>query len=253
MISVYKDTVHNSYKLNLSDMGLSFLEFNLHSLESDIESEKNEGVDGEYVTKNQYLGRRIDAKLYLKAENSRDFQNKKSNVYKLFNSKTKHLMIDERLDKQKVWEVYTESNYKIENGQTSYTAEIELTFVSESAYAKSLNETETTINQQSGIVFNDSDIYLDAREHDIEIQFSGGSNKLRIVNETTDTQWQYKSTTEALDIILIKSIYPFKNGVNIFGETNYGALEFAKGSNTIKLYGTIGNFNLSIKYHNLYV
>ena len=100
---------------------------------------------------------------------------------------------------------------------------------------------------------NAGDVYLDARVDNIDITFKGVSSKLRVVNETTDTQWQYLKTTSTDDEIYIDSIYPYKNDKNIFSDTNFGALEFAVGSNKIKVYGTSEDFTLKITHNDLFI
>lgn len=253
MISVYKDVIAETHQVNLNELGLTFLDFNPLSLESDIDIESSEGVDGGAIVNNQFKERQIQAKLYLKAKDNNDFQNKKSNVYKLFNGKQELLMVDNRLTNKKVWKVVTNGSYNLENDQTPYTKAFELLLVSESSYATALKETETLINSSEGYLFNGGDVYLDTREHKIKIIFLGNSDKLRIVNETTNTQWQYFGTTTIKDELKIESIYPFKNNESIFEETNFGALEFAQGSNKIKIYGASGNFNLIATHHDLFV
>lgn len=255
MISVYKDTVKEAYRVNLSNLGLTFLEFNPLSLESDIGLESTQGADGATITDNQFKERRIEAKLYLRALDNIDFQNKKSDVYKLFNSKQKLLIVDERLNIKKVWKVVTDgSSYNLDNDQTTYTKEFDLVFISESSYATALKETETVINATEGYVFNAGDVYLDAREHIIQIKFYGESDKLRIVNESTNTQWQYYGTTTLEDTVYIDSINPYKNNKEInIEDTNFGALELTQGSNRIRVYGVSGDFSLIIKHYDLFV
>lgn len=254
MISVYKNAIHSTQKVNLRDLGLSFLSFNVQSLSSDLSTESFQGADGDYITENQYKGRRIEAVMYYRKDNYIDFQNGKSEIYKLLNGKQKLLMVDERLDTLKVWEVVVEDDYTLDNEQTHYTKEFEITLFSESTYAHAIDYTETIINDTEGIVFNAGDVYLDGREHEIEFTFKGMSSKLRVVNETTDTQWQYLKTTEADDEIKVVSTYPFKNGEDIFNDVSqFDVLEFATGSNTLKIYGADGDFILKVKHKDLFI
>lgn len=255
MISVYKQTVHDSYKVNLKELGLTFLEFNPESLDSNVQTETTDAVDGEFVTHNQFNSRKINVKLYLRATNNNDFQNKKSEIYRLFNSKQTLLIVDERLNTKKVWTVYTEGNYTINNSQTSYTNEIELTLVSESPYAQAINKTKTIINSTEGFLMNAGDVELDARHHNIQVKFYGESDKFRIVNETTDTSFQYLGKTKLSDTLHIDSLYLFINDVLITDSSllNYGALEFAQGSNKIKIYGATGDYSLIITHRDLLI
>lgn len=254
MITVYKNAIHDTQKVNLKDLGLSFLSFNVQSLSSELATEAFQGADGEYITDNQYKGRRIDAVLYYRKDNYIDFQNGKSEVYKLLNSKQKLLLVDNRLNTEKVWEVVVESDYTLDNEQTTYTKEFEITLLSESTYAHAIEYTKTPINDTEGIIYNAGDVYLDAREHDIEFTFKGKSDKLRIVNETTNTQWQYLGTTSVDDEIKVISTYPFKNGKDIFNDVSqFDVLEFATGSNKLKVYGADGNFTLNVKHRELFI
>src|SRR5699024_3876682 len=254
MISVYKNAIHSTQKVNLKDLGLSFLSFNVQSLSSELSTEVFQGADGEYITDNQYQGRRIEAKLYYRKDNYIDFQNGKSEVYKLLNSKQKLLMIDNRLETEKVWEVVVEGDYTLDNEQTHYTKEFDITLLSQSTYAHALDYTETTINDIEGFIYNAGDVYLDGREHEIEFTFKGKSDKLRIVNETTNTQFQYYGTTNTDDEIKVISTYPFKNGEDIFNDVSqFDVLEFATGSNKIKVYGAEGDFTLNVKHRELFI
>lgn len=104
MIKVYKNAIQEVYRVNLKELGLTFLEFNPLSLESELGIENVEGADGGTITSNQFKERQIQAKLYLRTKNNIDFQNKKSDVYKLFNSRQELLIVDERLDTKKFGE-----------------------------------------------------------------------------------------------------------------------------------------------------
>lgn len=254
MITVYKNAIHDTQKVDLKQLGLSFLTFNPESLDSEFAIESIQGADGERIRKNQFKGRRIQATLFYKKANNIDFQNGKSAVYKLFNGRQKLLIVDSRLEVEKVWEVVVEGNYTLDNEQTPFTKGFELTFFSESSYASASESTETVITSTEGVVFNAGDIYLDARQHNIEFTFYGESTNLRIVNESTNSQFQYFGDTTMEDKIYVTSTYSEKNGINIFKDTEkYGALEFDLGSNTIKMYGVTGDYSLIIKHLELYI
>lgn len=274
MISVYRDTLHDSRKVNLSNLGLSFLEFNVNSLESDVQTEKVDSTDGEFVTHSQFLSRNIDAKLYIKSRNNKDFQNKKTEIYKLFNAKQKLLIVDERLNMKKIWTTYTSNSFKVENNITHTTGEFELIFTSESPYAtvdysviakketgkgefhffSPTQVTEVAQVEANNIFYieNGGDVVLDGREHKIHFEFRGDSNKLRLVNENNGSQWQYKEETTERDTIELDSIYPYKNRVNIFDDTNYGYIKLNKGTNKFRIYGS-DKFEIKFEFSELYI
>lgn len=274
MISVYKGIVQDSYKVNLSEMGLSFLEFNVQSLESNVETDSANALDGDFITYNQFLNRNIEAKMFIRANDSNDFQNKKSDVYKLFNSRQKLLIVDERLRVRKIWEVYTNGGYSVEPNQTARTGEFELTLTSESPYAIAEHNVIVTkdthkdnyyffspsqvmtisevAEDNTFTIQNTGDISIDARQHKLNIKFKGASDKLRIVNQNNNTQWQYKGTTEAKDLIELDSIYPYKNKKNIFDDTNFGVITLDKGANLFKVFGS-EKFEIKVEYKAMYI
>src|SRR5699024_7951070 len=247
MIEVYKNAIHPTQKVDLEKLGLSFLSFDVGSLTGEIPTERVEGVDGEYTTGSNYNGRRIAVRLYYRKANYKEFQNGKSEVYKLLNNKQELLFVDTRLDTVKVWRAVVEDDYTLDNEQTTYTKEFEITLFSESPYAiaeentieiKSTDANGGIESDNTFYIYNAGDVRLDARVDKLFIKFTGVSDKLRIVNETTNTQWQDRTTTNSTDEVEIDSIYPYKNGKNIFSDTEYGVIELNTGSNKFKVYGS---------------
>ena len=241
------------YEVNYAELGISFLEFTVHELEVDHDTESLEGVDGAFIRESRLQPRLITARVLYQQPSYDYFHANKSKVYALFNPLSYLHIIDER-EPHKKWKVKTQSISTITNKESRKADEVEITFISESPYATAVDETITTINDTTAYVMNAGDVYLDARVDDIDITFNGVSDKLRIVNETTNTQWQYLKTTTVDDEIYIDSIYPYKNDKNIFGDdTNFGVLEFAKGSNKIRVYGASGDFTLKITHNDLFI
>lgn len=250
LITLYKED--GFYEVNLDDLGLAFLSFNVEPLEGEHNEEDIQGVDGSYIRETKLKSRKINARVLYSQQSYDDFHANKSKVYNLFNPANYLHAVDNR-EPHKKWRFKVESMSEISNKESRREDEIEIVFISESSYATATEETETVVNNNEGYVFNNGDVYLDARKHNIQIKFQGESDKLRIVNETTNTQWQYKGTTTIQDTIYIDSIYPYKNDVNIFADTNYGALEFAQGSNHIKIYGARDDFSLIVTHYDLFI
>lgn len=250
MITLYKED--GFYEVNLEELGLAFLSFDVEPLEGEHDIEETQGVDGSQIRETKIKSRKINARILYSQPSYEKFHAEKSKVYSLFNPKNYLHAVDLR-EPHKKWKFKVESMSDISNKESRRDDEIELVLISESPYATAVNETETVINSNEGFLFNNGDVELDASKHNIDIYFYGESDKLRIVNESTGTQWQYYGTTTLQDTIYIDSIYPYKNDVNIFKDTNFGALEFAQGSNKIKIYGATGDYSLIIKHWDLYI
>lgn len=101
------------------------------------------------------------------------------------------------------------------------------------------NKTEFTVE-------NYGDVTVDPRIMGLEITFLGASTNLEIRNTTTGDKWSYKGKTTATDKIELRDIFAFKNGANIFKDTNKQIITLAKGVNKFQIRGTTGSITTKV-------
>jgi hypothetical protein len=236
MLRIFK----GGYEVNLEDYGLDCLSFYVDSLSANHDSETVEGKDGEVDYGTTYNSRELHSRFLYRQESYVAFHENKDKVYKLFEPKAELTLIDTRLP-HKRWTVKVDSDFTLNNEEALNWIEFDLDFISYSTYSIADEKTIKTHQGSSGnhsfIIFNDGDVELDPREYDLLITFKGASNQLRVVNEMNGTQWQYKKTTQADDVVTIDSLYSYKNNQSIFGDTTYEVITLEKGSNEITVYG----------------
>lgn len=100
-------------------------------------------------------------------------------------------------------------------------------------------------------IWNAGDVKINPRWFPFYIKFTGVSSKLKIVNKTNNTEWQYLGATNASDVIIIDRVKSFKNGASIFGDTTHTLLEFDTGWNDIVITGA-SSFSIEIGHRFYY-
>ena len=250
MIELYKED--GFYKINLEELGITFLSFDVAPLEGDLSLDTLDGVNGEFIRQSQLKSRTAHARILYSQRSYEDFHSNKFKIYELFNPLNTLKIVDTR-NPHKIWTMRALDVSLISNAESVRDSEFFVTFFSESPFATSVKKKVVTINNRNAEVFNSGDVRLDARQHSILITYKGASDKLRIINDTTKTEWQYKKGTVSADTLLLDSIYPYKNGVNIFEDTNFGVIEIAKGANKIRLLGATEPFELKFEFYELYI
>ncbi|MBP1967967.1 hypothetical protein J2Z83_000059 [Virgibacillus natechei] len=266
--------IKNGYEVDLSELGLDCLSFQVDSLSSEHNNENIEGKDGQVDNGTTYSSRMIHTRFLFKVDSHVDFHDKKDEVYKLFESKVELILIDER-QPYKRWKVKVNSDFIIDNEESPSWKEFEVDFISFSPYAESretmtttrntrvteyyfLKNTQVNQNQQvdetgSFYVFNTGTISIDPRQYNLLIKFTGASDRLRILNRMNDTQWQYYGTTTTSDVLTFRNTYVDKNDESVFRDTNYGFIELEVGSNELQIYGATGDWEIYFEYRPLYI
>lgn len=238
--------------VDLKDLGLSCLSFQVEPLEANHETDNVEGADGYADIETSYNGRKLYSRWLFQVGSYDVFHDKKDKIYSLFAPKKELILIDER-QSFKQWTARVESQARIDNDEGAYYKEFEVSFFSKNVYANAVEPYAKTFIENQFVVFNDGTETIDAREHELLIKFKGASDKLRIRNETTGEQWQYLDATVSGDEILLDQVYPYKNGKNIFSDTNHGALTIIPGANNFRLYGTSDDYEIIFEFQPLYI
>lgn len=263
----------NDREIDLAEYDLSCLRFQPESIEPSHELATVEGVDGYVDIDTTYTGRQIHSVWWLQTESHTRFHEQKDNIYRLFAPKNELIIIDHRLP-HKHWKVQTESSFIIDNEQGPTFKEFDIPLISKSTYAFSeekiiatkdtaktdyyfLSPTQITgveqIENNRFTIFNPGEVLLDGRWHQIVVKFKGASDKLRIRNESTGSQWQYLKTTTASDELVLDQVYPYKNDINIFTDTDHGAITLLPGANDFRVYGASGDYEISFEFRPLYI
>lgn len=245
--------IKNGYSVDLEQLGLECIDFIVESLNPEHSYSKVQGQDGYANIETTYNGRTMRARFYLQANDNDDFINKRDEIYKLFRQRNQLTLIDERQPYKK-WNAQVESAFTISEELSPSNAIFEVQFISKTIYAFG---DEVTVNKETStnkfIVFNDGDFEIDGKEHHLLITFTGQSHSLRIRNNMNNTQWQYYDDTDVNDTLTLERVYPYKNNINIFDDTNAGYIILERGSNEIELFGATGDYDISFKFIPLYI
>ncbi|MFD2681218.1 phage tail family protein [Bacillus seohaeanensis] len=268
MIQIF-DKDWNEY--NLDDYGLRCLSFEPESLSSELITEKIEGRDGVIVLDESLNPRMIEAEFRILANDYLDYQLARDSVFRLFDARTYFYVVDTR-QTEKRWLVRSYQVFRPEK-VNRVTATFTLNLISPSSYCQSIGttiqpyETDTliqvedqdigdppiqyTFNTNTFSVWNDGDVTVDPREHDLTIIFQGDSTNLRIKNITTGDEWTYTGNTTQSDVIKLEGIRSLKNDSSIFGLTNRKLITLHKGFNQFEVSGAT-NFTISFDFRYLY-
>lgn len=252
MITILK-IIKNGYEVDLKSLGLKCLDFIVESLNPEHTYSTVEGADGIADIDTVYDGRIIHLKMFLKANNNNDYLSKRDQIYKLFKQRDELTLIDNR-QPHKRWVAQVEEPFTIGNELSPIAGVFEIQLISKTIYAHGESVTiskDTDTNRF--IVFNDGDFKIDGRQHDLTMIFKGQSDKLRVKNNTNDSQWQHLKTTDTDDVIKLERVYPYKNNTNIFEDTNGGVIELEQGSNEIEILGAIGDYEIEFTFSPLYI
>jgi phage-related protein len=238
--------------VNLKQLGLTCLSFQVEPLEAEHETESVEGADGYTDIETTYNGRKLYSRWFFRVGEYGDFHDIKDKIYRLFAPKKELVLIDER-QPFKQWHARVEAQDRIDNDKSPMWKEFEVNFISKHVYAAAVDLYNETFTTNAFTVFNAGTETIDAREHELLITFKGTSDKLRIVNNSTGDQWQYFGTTSANDTIKLDQVYPYKNGSNIFGNTNHGAITILPSSNNFSVFGASGSYSIKFEFRPMYI
>lgn len=250
---IIKDENDNAY--DLRSIGVTALNMYISSLTPKIESEELDGVDGFIEVDTLYENRKIKIDFMLEAENITDYHIKESKVFRLFMPKKTFYLFDSRLP-YKQWKAKVVNEFEIERNTVRHGS-FEIEFISSFPFAESIQTTNNiknehiqlvngvwdgfnsiptyNHNENTFMIWNDSDIPIDPRNMKLIIIFKGVSNNLKITNLTTGDVFQYNGSTTKGDVIELTGIRHLKNGASIFKNTNHKLITLAPGWNEFNI------------------
>jgi hypothetical protein len=243
--------------------------FRIFSPKPNHTTEKADGRHGSVLLETLLDDRIVKAKFSVEAVDPAEFDLLRDELFRIFNPLNKfHIIRDLQLGKR--MEVSVDRDFNLDY-LTLEDGEFELDFVMHSPYLESvittLNpvqfdgymqmSTPDVVNYQfsdsSFSVWNEGDIAVDPRAHEITISFIGASNGLTIRNLTTGDVWMYSGTTTAEDTLVLDGIRTFKNGQSVFGQTNKKLITLAPGWNNFEITGATSPFEISFDFRFYYL
>lgn len=256
----------------LEDIGIITRDFNPSS-----PSPKHnfEDVDGSHRTVDlgtTYKQRPINCSFYLKAVDMWDYALLRDEVFKIFDSRKPFYIIDQR-NPGKRWLVKCASDYSIDQQRIYGFFDIQFITV-ELPFAESIGTTLDPMTFDSnlwqigqGLIAEDlfykfpntsfsvynAGVTIDPKSMHLAIRVYGVTTNLSITNRTTGDVWQYTGETVASDVIELNGVRSLKNGVSIFGKTNYKLITIAPGWNDFVVTGVTGPFNIEFEFRYYYL
>lgn len=231
---------------HLNDLGI-FEEKRLEISSPNIKTETTEiqGMHGIHSGETFLRERALKASLVLLADELGDMPEKKSEIFDLFDARQFFYLTEER-DIGKRWLVKSTSPFSI--AEVATIGRFDISFTSFSAFSETAALIQRHFDQPTFAFINEGTEKLNMRSQAVtEIEFRGVSTGLVIRNHTTGDEWKYNGSTTADDVIVLKGIGSKKNGVSIFGDTNYQLLTFAPGQNNMEVIGAEAGFILTIR------
>jgi hypothetical protein len=262
--------------------------FHIYSPKVNHETERIDGRHGLSLIETTLLERKITASFSVEANTPEELEEIRENLIRIFNPLRPFYIIKDLQDKSAVKKrmkvvIDSEFDFKyltLEDGEF----DIDFTLLSpffESAgttlhpedgfygsygsyhtsltiagknYNYDLNSSDLsyTHNTNSFRIFNDGDIAVDPRIHEIKITFTGQSESLIIRNKATNEEFSYNGATSDTDVLILDGIRTFKNGQSVFGQTNKKLLTIEKGLNDFEVLGTTGPFTISFDFRYYY-
>lgn len=245
--------IKNDKEVNLDELGLECIDFIVESLNPTHTYGRIQGNDGIARIDTIYEGRTIRAVFHLSANDNDDFIIKRDEIYKLFKQREELTLIHNR-QSHKRWIVQVETPFVIDNELSPSNDIFELQFISKTIYAfGGLTTAIKRTDDNKFIVTNYGDFIIDSREHNMIMSFKGKSESLHIRNNTNGTEWQYTGATKDNDSLELKMVYPYKNGVNIFEDTNSGYFELERGENEIEILGATDDYSINFEFNPMYI
>lgn len=87
---------------------------------------------------------------------------------------------------------------------------------------------------------------LKADSRPVLIRFKGSANNLKIINHTTNQEWQLNQNISGDKELLISGMKPVYDGNNVFKNTNHAYLDFVSGENQIEIQNA-GDFTITFE------
>jgi Phage tail protein len=261
----------NGTQYNSKDYGVIVEDFIIHSPDPRTPTEVFDGRPGYLDMGTEYEGRRLTAKLGLIADDAADYLRLRNEWFRILDSREFFYLIDER-ESWRRWLVKAESFTP--DKVLRHAAKFPVNFTSPSPYAESIGTTiypkgdvitqattnygdppvQYAFNSVSNFkVWNDGDVQINPRHHELRIAFKGASTNLKIKNTTTNEEWQYTGTTNNSDTIFLDGVRATKNLLSIFGSTNKKLVTLVPGFNDFVITGASGSFSISFDFRFLYM
>lgn len=212
--------------------------------------------------------RPIDVRFLMRSEDFNDSYLLRDELYRLIAIEG-YLYLSEKRQPGKRWKVYFEGIGEPERAGL-HTMAMVASFVAPLGLSESIGTTldklEFDVNKWQigqGLTFEDKeyvhsanrfkiynagDVAVDPRKLPLQIIYRGASNGLTIKNVTNQTEWRYNGSSAANDTIKLNGVYSYKNGINIFGDTNHQLITLEKGNNEIELSGATDGFLISFDF-----
>ncbi|MDC3412521.1 phage tail family protein [Terrihalobacillus insolitus] len=252
--------------------GIVPLSLRIESLSPRYRTEELEGRHGAVDLGTTYAQRRLIGRFGIMSGNLEEYEFIQNEAFSLFDSITPFYIIS-KYQLQKKWKVKT-ANAFIPEKIVPTLGEFEVSFISDSPFAESIGTTlnpsgteivqvkeenfndppiQYTFNTSKFSVWNDGDVTIDPRQHDLKIIFEGASTNLSIKNITTGDEWTYTGTTLDSDTVTLDGVRSVKNSLSIFRDTNRKLITLAKGWNEFEITGATGDFTISFDFRFLYI
>lgn len=219
------------------------------------------GLDGSPFAYETLGKSTINVRLWLQFSDYADFKLAKHEIYRLFGSR-RLIRLRTNTDPAKVFFVYP-TPFDITIAKTGdHDVEFTIPFENPSGYRYSLFRSDTpyTFSQegwQVGMnlltddvptyqfktkkfkVYNASDIKIDPyyQKHDLKITSKFTGDSLKIANHTTDTEWEYKKSSNGKEVITLNGIYAYRDNVSCAKDTDFGNISLETGYNDIEVTG----------------
>lgn len=235
-----------------------------------------EGLNGEIATGTRIEGRVLKADIAFRSADVFDFYLFRNTIFELLDSGEAFHIISSR-EPGKRWYVRVSDTYEIKPYSAKYGV-FSVTFKSESSYCESVGTTMDPFTTDSGVwqmgqglienhnmvythstttfnIYNAGTRTIDPRSihTPLVITYTGASSNLKIKNNTTNEEWSYAGSSLAGDDIVLDGVESSKNGVDIFGSTNYKLITLKPGQNSFTLTGTSGGFSISFNHRFYYL
>lgn len=230
---------------DMSRLGITTRDIRISSPNYEVEYASGGGLAGVIELGSTLNARQIVADFYYKAEDrTDDYARRRDELYRLVGNNQAFWLRDMRTPSKR-WLVRVDGGFTPD--QTMAYGFFEISFIALKGYSESVNIVQRKYEINAIIFDNLGDIAIDPRtQNETEIMFTGASTGLTITNETTGDRWTYTGDTLVGDVILLKGVQSFKNGVSIFRDTNKKLLTFAPGVNKLTISGA-PSVNLTIR------
>lgn len=240
-----------------------------------VQYEKLDGRHGQIEMGGSFDARdNIRAQILFYSRDIWDFYLFRNEIFKLFASQEPFYIITNR-EPGKRWKVRVSSAYEIEPKAFGQYGEFNIVFKSAASFCESIGTTMDSLDFDSNLwqlgqgliaedtkyihnttsfrIFNAGDVVIDPKQIPLKIRYIGASRNIAIKNRTTGDVWSYTGESASGNVIELNGVKATKNGMSIFGDTNWGLIRIEPGWNDFILSGTTGNFKIEFDFRFYYL